>query len=146
MIYLLFWQGQKKHCKVKVGGCDGIYNVKCDIERYCWVCNNWFHIRCIKKGKMDRAPAVDEILGFQHSFPNPVGDGISWEKVSMAPIERGGRFGVAGNGQMQLLIRKTLKSAGEFNPLVEEIEPEYIESVSTALFDYFDCLDCGNAI
>jgi len=95
---------------------------------------------------MDRAPTVDEILGFQYSFSDPVGVGISWQKVSMAPIERGGRFGIAGNGHMQLPIRNTLQSAGDLNPLIEHIDPEYIEKVSTASFDYFDCLDCGNAI
>jgi len=91
---------------------------------------------------MNKAPSIDEVLG----FPDPVSVGISWEKVCMAPIERGGRFGIAGNGHMQLPIRNMLKSAGDLNPLIEQIEAEYMEKVSTASFDYFDCLDCGNAI
>jgi len=26
----------------QVGRCNGLFNVNHDIERYCWMCNNWF--------------------------------------------------------------------------------------------------------
>lgn len=139
----LFPQGQIKHCQHQT--CDGIFNVNSDIERYCWLCNNWYHIRCIKRGKLDSAPTVDQILGFICSLSDH--KNLSLQKaLLLVPIERGGRFGVCGNGSIQLPVRNALRNAAGLNPRTENIGSDYLQMASATSFVYFHCPDCDTPI
>jgi len=87
---------------------------------------------------MNKAPSIDEVLGF------PDLSVLVFHGRSMHGTYRERRtLWHSWERHMQLPIRNMLKSAGDLNPLIEQIEAEYMEKVSTASFDYFDCLDCG---
>jgi hypothetical protein len=58
----------------------------------------------------------------------------------MVPIERGGRFGISGNGHSQLMLRETLRDAGDLTRL--RVETAYWHKVSDVRFDYFYCAGC----
>jgi hypothetical protein len=64
----------------------------------------------------------------------------------MVPIERGGRFGLCGNGKLQLQIRNILKAGEDLSGLNAEMYSEYVETVSKVSFDYFSCPHCKSAI
>jgi hypothetical protein len=130
-------QDQVRHCS-----CDGVFNVNSDIERYCWLCSHWYHVRCIKHAKFKNVPTVAEVLGFQPSF---LSDEDTLHLLSMAPIERGGRFGVSGNGHLQLKIRTMVKAGQVLDSMDAEMDLAYVESVSVQ-FDYFYCPACGSPI
>jgi hypothetical protein len=64
------------------------------------------------------------------------------QRASGKPIERGGRFGISGNGHHQLQIRNMLKTPTDLSGSNAGIDLNYVESVSTVLFDYFSCPGC----
>jgi hypothetical protein len=67
---------------------------------------------------------------------------VSLQHASRAPIERGGRFGMTGNGQQQLQIRELLKTIIDLSGLNSEVDSVYFDEVSKIKFDYFDCPGC----
>src|SRR5882724_599421 len=133
-------QDQTKHCT-----CDATFNINTDIQRYCWACTSWYHVRCIKHGKFQKAPTAENVLGFQPSLSDVAGDILS-HTLSMVPIERGGRFGINGNGNLQLQIRSVLKAGEDISSLIAEMDSKYVDSVSRVSFDYFSCPRCQSAI
>ena len=87
---------------------------------------------------------MEQVLGFQPSFPNSVDNGdIPFQQLSMVPIERGGRFGISGNGHVQMQIRNMVKAAED---RATETDAEYIQKVLGLSFEYFYCLDCKSPI
>ena len=61
----------------------------------------------------------------------------------MAPIERGGIFGLSGNGQVQLRVRKEVRnSKGYTSDWMDGIDSSYMEQVLETDFTYFDCPCC----
>jgi len=84
-------------------------------------------------------------LGFEASLPDVAGE-ILFRTFSTVPIERGGRFGLTGNGNLQLQIRSILKAGEDLSSLIAEMDPKYVESVSGVSFDYFSCPHCQSAI
>jgi len=96
-----------------------------------------------KRGKMNKAPKIDEVLG----FPDPVSVGIFMgESMHGTYRERRTLWHSWERPQCSCLYETCSKVPGDLNPLIEQIEAEYMEKVSTASLYYFDCLDCGNAI
>jgi hypothetical protein len=87
---------------------------------------------------------LSEILTFQLSpDPNPQGDVKDLLCILMAPIERGGIFGVSGNGQVQLRVRKEAQKAeGSTLGRVDGMDVSYIVQVLETTFTYFDCPGC----
>ena len=129
-------QDQVGHCH-----CDGVFNVNSNIEHYCWHCSHWYHIRCIKRAKLENAPTVAELLGVQ---PSNLGDSNILQ-LSMMLIERGGHFGVSGNGHLQLQIRNKLKTCQVLDGMDAEVDLAYVETARVQ-FDYFHCTVCKSPI
>ena len=121
---------------------DPVSHLSSHGEHYCWLCSHWYHVRCIKHAKFENVPTVAEVLGFQPSF---LSDDNTLHLLSMAPIERGGWFGVSGNGHLQLKIRTMVKAGQALDSMDAEKDLAYVERVSVQ-FDYFYCLACGSPI
>lgn len=138
-------QGQILHC---IDQCPGIYNMNSDIKHYCTFCNRWFHIRCIKRGRRQKTPTLSEILTFWPTLDHSSqGDQKDLLQVLMAPIERGGIFGVSGNGQAQLRMRSLVSDAeGVTSDWMGEMDSSYVKQVLEMDFTYFDCPCCMNII
>ena len=64
----------------------------------------------------------------------------------MVPIERGGRFGISGNGYAQIPVRNVLLNAEDLSTLIMEMESHYLQMISSAFFEYFQCPDCNTPI
>jgi hypothetical protein len=128
-------QGQIPHC---IPECPGIYNVNSDIEHYCTCCKCWFHIKCIKRGRRQTTPTLSDILTFQLS-PHPK----DLLRILMVPIERGGIFGLSGNGQIQLRVRREVQNSEGFNlGWIDGMDSSYMEQVQQTDFTYFGCPSC----
>ena len=125
------------------GGCDGIYNPNCDIQRYCLKCARWYHVHSLKS--LDHVPRPDE-LGLSN-----LPDGLPQDflHVAMRPIERGGMVsGISGNGTVQMQLRRLLEQGDE-----EDIE-NWKSTLGNALIDdatplqpaYFMCDECSGIL
>jgi len=131
-------QGQIPHC---IAECPGIYNINSDIERYCTCCDCWFHIKCIKRGRRQTPPTIFDILTFQ--LPPPQCDVKDVLCILMAPVERGGIFGLSGNGQIQLRVWKEAQNSDGFTlGWMDGMDSSYVEQVRQTDFTYFDCPGC----
>jgi hypothetical protein len=83
--------------------CNGIYDPKSDVQRYCPKCAQWYHVGCLKP--VNRVPIPEE-LGLSN-LPDDLPQGIL--DIALRPIERGGVVsGISGNGMEQVQLRRLL--------------------------------------
>jgi hypothetical protein len=84
------------------------------------------------------------MLTFQLSqHPNPHCDVKELLCIVMAPIERGGIFGLSGNGQVQLRVWKEAQNFKGFtSDWMDGMDSSYMEQVWETDFMYFDYPGC----
>ena len=85
------------------------------------------------------SPTLQEVLGLDHA--PPLEEKGRW--LLMVPIERGGLFGLTGNGQIQLAIRRTWFRKKE---VWEEVDLAYRELAKRSIFSYVLCPLCFRPI
>lgn len=128
-------QNISKGCKKN---CHGLYRPNYDIQRYCTQCITWYHIGCCT-GMKGALPTLQQVLGEDQSPPLEE----KGRRLLMVPIERGGLFGLVGNGQIQLAIRQTWWRKKE---VWEEVDLVYQELVEKTIFSYVLCPLCFRPI
>lgn len=114
---------------------SGIYNANSHGQRYCTSCLTWFHFGCIKQWR--GIPNTSQIVGVE--LPIDLPDLL--RDLLRVPIERGGLFGVVGNGQVQIALRQMstqpLRLEWESN-----IDNQYVANVLGADHAYYACPTC----
>jgi hypothetical protein len=106
----------------------------------------WYHIRCIKGRKVESKLTQQVIIA---AFPSLdcVGRSERLQRVLLTPIERGGDWGIAGNGRAQLWAWDQLKTSDRFpSDWESSMGQRYVKEALGRDYMYFYCPDCNTAI
>jgi len=96
--------------------------------------------------KVSNAMGLNDIFGCELS-PFPGDDVAELVEVLKTPIERGGRFGLTGNGHNQLLAREQVRSNEGFgSDWISAFGLDYVREVVNTKFAYFQCPRCNTPI
>jgi len=95
---------------------------------------------------LEAAPNLRDVLGFNPG-PFPGDDIEELLSVLMAPTERGGVWGISGNGRTQLWARERLNTPEGFAPgWIATMGLDYVRQVAETDFAYFSCPECATPI
>jgi hypothetical protein len=119
----------------------GVYSPSSHCQRYCSACLRWFHLGCL--GSVEAEPTLHMILGYDY---RQTADPHILRFLSI-PVERGGLFGVVGNGRDQVQARKMacndrVVAATWFR----DIDAGYVEKCESMRLVYFQCPTCDRVI
>jgi|ERR1700683_5081646 hypothetical protein len=120
----------------------GIYSPNSHCQRYCSACLRWFHLGCLSC--VEEELTLDMILGHGHECQQTLG--TRFLRFISAPIERGGLFGVVGNGRHQLWAREIGCNGIVTASWFKDVDAVYLEKCESMDMVYFRCPTCHRVI